>query len=119
MEADIFSTIERIIETPFVKDVLEIGSLCLESDDELRAEFRLQFTTYDVVNYVYGVVHQLYCMENNEIDSISFLKIRYPVSATFFWQYSAIGRKIRIEHPIQEMELISLSDLNWGSYLKL
>lgn len=113
MEAYIFIKIERIIETPYVEDVLEIGSVCLESDDELRAEFRLQFTAYDVINYVYGVVFQSYCIENDEIESISFLKIPYPINATFFWQYSRIGQRIRIENPIQEMELISLSELNW------
>lgn len=113
MKSNIFSTIERIIETPYVEDLFETGSVCLESDDELRAEFLLQFTIYDVVNYVYGVVNQLYCEGDNEMESISIFKIPYPVNATFFWQYSAIGRRIRIEHPIQEMEFISVSELNW------
>lgn len=115
MKASIFSTIERIIETPYVETPLDMGSVCFESDDELRAEFLLQFTVYDVVNYVYGVVYQLYWRENNKIESISILKIPYPVNATFFWQYSTIGKKIRIEHPIQEMEFISVSELNWES----
>lgn len=115
MKASIFSTIERIIETPYVEDPSEVGSVCFESDDELRAEFLLQFTVYDVVNYVYGVVYQLYYVDNNEIETISILKIPYPINATFFWQYCTIGKKIRIEHPIQEMEFISISELNWES----
>lgn len=111
----VFSTIERIIETPYLEDSFEIGSVCFERDDELRAEFLLQFTDYDVVNYVYGVVYQLYWKEITKIESISILKIPYPVDATFFWQYSTIGKKIRSEHPIQEMEFISLHELNWES----
>lgn len=115
MKANIFSIIERIIETPYVEDLSDIGSVCLESDVELRAEFLLQFTICDVVNYVYGVIYQLYWKENYKLKSILLIRIPYPVNATFFWQYSTIGREIRIEHPIQEMEFISVSELHWES----
>lgn len=113
MEANILEAIERIIETPYIESPYETGSVCLENDDELRAEFILQFTIYDVVNYVYGVLYQLYWKENKEIESVSLLKIPYPINATFFWEYSFIGKKIRVVHPIQEMEFISLNELNW------
>ncbi len=112
---NVFNTIERIIETPYAEDSFETGSVCFEGDDELRAEFLLHFTAYDVVNYVYGVVYQLYWKEITKIESISMLKIPYPVDATFFWEYGTVGKKIRSKHPIQEMEFISLHELNWGS----
>lgn len=115
MKESIFSTIARIIETPFVEDQFETGSVCFECDDELRADFILQFTVYDVVNYVYGVVHQLYWKENEKLESLSLLKIPYPINATFFWEYSSIGKKFRQEHAVKEMELIAVDKLNWES----
>jgi hypothetical protein len=115
MKATIFATIERIIETPFVEDQFEHGSVCFERDEEVRADFRLQFTVYDVVNYAYGIVYQLYWKENEALKSISLLKIPYPANATFFWNYSTIGKKYRLKEPIKEMEFIDVSKLRWGS----
>ncbi|MET3029419.1 hypothetical protein ABXT06_22275 [Flavobacterium sp. UW10123] len=113
MKSSIFSTIERIIGTPYAEDPLGEGSVCFESGDEVRAEFLPQFTAYDVVNYAYGILYQLHYAENEGIGSVSVLKIPYPSNADFFWQCCAIGKKMRFEHPIGEMELISLSELNW------
>jgi hypothetical protein len=115
MKVTIFATIERIIETPFVEDQFENGSVCFERDEDVRADFRLEFTVYDVVNYVYGVISQLYWKENEELKSISLLKIPYPISATDFWKYSVIGKKQRLKEPIKEMEFIDVSKLNWKS----
>ncbi|MBA0882423.1 hypothetical protein [Flavobacterium undicola] len=113
MKVEVLKTIEKIIETPFVEDEFEVGSVCFANDEDLRADFKLQFSTYDVVNYVYGI-YQLLWEENEKIE-ISLLKIPYPISASSFWQYSSIGKKFRQEHPIQEMEFIVVSELNWES----
>ncbi|HEX9152155.1 MAG TPA: hypothetical protein VF842_08735, partial [Flavobacterium sp.] len=83
MKATIFATIERIIDTPFVEEQFENGSVCFEMDEDVRADFQLQFTVYDVVNYVYGLIYQLYWKENEELKSISLLKIPYPINAIF------------------------------------
>lgn len=111
MKTAVLKTIESIIETPFVEDEFELGSICFANDDEVRADFKLRFTTYHVVNYVYGI-YQLHLEENEKLE-ISLLKIPYPVNAASFWHYCSIGKKIRQEHPIQEMEFIIVSELNW------
>lgn len=112
---EVLKTIEKIIETPFIEDEFEAGSVCFVNDEDLRAEFKLQFSTYDVVNYVYGVINQLYWKENEKLQSISLFKIPYPSNAASFWQYSNIGKKFRQEHPIREMEFIVVSELKWES----
>ncbi|MEN9909649.1 MAG: hypothetical protein RLZZ540_2798 [Bacteroidota bacterium] len=114
MKTAILKTIEKIIETPFVEDEFELGSVCFANDEDLRADFKLHFTIYDVVNYVYGVINQLYWKENEKIE-ISLLKIPYPANSSSFWKYSSIGKKFRQEHPVQEMEFIVVSELNWES----
>lgn len=112
---EVLKTIESIIKTPFVEDEFEDGSVCFANDEDLRVDFKIHFTIYDVVNYVYGVITQLYWEESEKLESISLLKIPYPIDATFFWQYSSIGKKLRREHPIQEMEFIDVTKLNWES----
>ncbi|RVT73922.1 hypothetical protein EOD40_13470 [Flavobacterium sufflavum] len=53
---EVLKTIEKIIETPFIEDEFEAGSVCFANDEDLRADFKLQFRIYDVMNYVYGVL---------------------------------------------------------------
>ena len=109
----VFELIETIIEIPFVDDEIERGAVCFAFNEGIRADFILQFTAYDVVNYVYGIIFELYCKENEIVKSISILKIPYPTNATFFWNYSIIGKKYRLEDPIKEMEFMDVSKLNW------
>ena len=111
MKIQVLKTIESIIETPFVEDEFESGSVCFANDEDLRANFKLQFTIYDVVNYVYGVC-QLH-LEKNEKLEISLLKIPYPVNADLFWKHSNGGKKLRQQQAINEIELTDVTILNW------
>lgn len=67
MKRILFEKIEKIIGTPFVENELENGSVYFENEEDLRADYRIQFTTYDVVNYVYGVL----CMKILKINKNS------------------------------------------------
>jgi|688.fasta_scaffold954692_1 hypothetical protein len=113
MNVNFCKKIERIIETPFVENELEDGSVCFEKDEDLRADYRLQFTYYNVVNYVYGIINELHYKKNKEFNTLSLLKIPYPLNAAFFWKYNAIGKEIRLQKPIKEIELIDVTQLNW------
>jgi hypothetical protein len=113
MKLSLFEKIEKIIETPFVENELENCSVCFENEEDLRPDYRIQFTYYDVVNYVYGILCQLHYKENKELNPLSLLKIPYPENAAFFWKYSTFGRKMRLEKPITEIEFIDVTQLNW------
>lgn len=115
MKRILFEKIERIIETPFVENELENGSVCFENEEDLRPDYRIQFTYNHVVNYVYGILYQLHYKEDKELNPLSLLKIPYPENASFFWKYNAIGRKIRLEKPIKEIEFLDISLLKWES----
>ena len=113
MKANVFNTIENKIQIPFVEEEFEVGSVCFANDEEVRSDFKLQFTTYDVVNYVYGI-YQWHWEENKKIE-ITLLKIPYPENDKFFWKYANLGKKFRLEHPIKEMEFLAITALNWES----
>lgn len=115
MNTAVFKTIEKIIDIPFVEDEFEVGAVCFANDEDVRADFKLQFTAYDVVNYIYGIVFQLYSEENIKTLSILDLKIPYPKNATSFWEYSSIGKKFRQQQIIEQLEFIAVSQLNWES----
>lgn len=111
MKIQVLKTLESIIKTPFAEDQLESGSVCFANSEDLRVDFKLQFTIYDVVNYVYGICH-LHLDENKKL-VISRLKIPYPVNADLFWKYSNRGKKIRQQQAINEIELTDITELNW------
>lgn len=113
MNRAVLKTIEEIIKTPFVEDKFESGAVCFASDEDVRADFKLQFTIYDVVNYIYGVVFQLYSEENIKTLFILDLKIPYPKNATSFWEYSSIGKKFRNQQIIEQLEFAAVSQLIW------
>ncbi|MFL9829647.1 hypothetical protein ABS764_02180 [Flavobacterium sp. ST-87] len=111
MKRLVLKTIENSIEIPFVEDEFESGAVCFANDEDLRLDFKLQFTIYDVVNYVYGI-YQLYWEENGKLE-VSRLKIPYPVNAHRFWEYSTIGKKYRQQHVINKIELTDVTELQW------
>ena len=108
MKRVVFETLENIIGVPFVALETETSSVCLANSEELRAEFRLQFTIYDVVNYVYGILETI-----PDNDAIASLVISYPLDAIFFWKYSSKGKKNRLKNTIEALEFMEISELNW------
>lgn len=111
MKTDIFKTIETIIQLPFEKENFQSGAVCFANSEELRDDFKLHFTTYDVVNYVYGVLWQTDLNENR--NTFTDLKIPFPKTVNFFWKYAEIGKKFRQSRPIEAIELVNCTDLNW------
>ncbi|GGA85546.1 hypothetical protein GCM10008015_27850 [Flavobacterium palustre] len=115
MDAAVLKTIEEIIKIPFVEEEFEVGAVCFETDEDLRPDFKLQFTIDDVVNYIYAIVFRLYSKENTKNLSILDLKIPYPKNAASFWEDSSIGKKFRQQQIIKELEFTAVSQLNWES----
>lgn len=110
---DIFKSIEEIIGLPFLREDFEDSSVCFENNEDLRDDFKVHFTAYDIVNYAYGIIYQSYSQEDENPQFYGSLEIPYPLDAAYFWQYSNLGKKHRIKQPIEELELANISELNW------
>lgn len=115
MNTATFKILEEIIGIPFFDKTFETGAVCFATSDEVRADYKLQFTTDDVVDYIYGIVYQWY---GNESELLTSYKIPYPTSATFFWKYCAAGKEYRAANSIKAIEIEALSDLNWHTISK-
>lgn len=112
---DIFKLIEERIGIPFVKDQYEESEVCFVNNEDIRYDFKLQFTTYDVIHYIYGVIYKLYWKKNEKLPPIQLLKIPLPVNAVSFWEYAEIGKENRLQYPNMTIEFVKLSDLNWST----
>lgn len=113
MDTAVLKTIEEIIKIPFVEEEFEAGAVCFATDEDVRPDFKLQFTVDDVINYIYAIVFQLYSKENTKNLSILDLKIPYPKNAASFWEYCSIGKKLRQQKIIVQLEFTAVSQLNW------
>lgn len=109
MEDTVFDTLEKIIGIPFVADESQNTSVCFACAEEVRSDFKIQFTNADILNYVYGVVLQLHPNGSIKPDLI----IPFPLSAADFWNYSNIGKKYRQKQIIKVIEFVAVDQLNW------
>lgn len=109
MENTVFDTLEKIIGIPFIADESQNTSVCFACADEVRSDFKIQFTNADILNYVYGAVLQLHPNESIKPDLI----IPFPVDAADFWNYSNIGEKYRQKQIIKVIEFVAVDQLNW------
>jgi len=77
---------------------LEIGAggkVCFANSPELRDDFKIVFSPWDVLDYSYGTLHSLANRTNYETPQTDFLHLPYPKETTTFWKMVESGRKIR------------------------
>lgn len=110
----VYNVIETRVNLSFIREIFDEREVYLDNEEEVRLEFRLQFTNFDIVNYIYGIVYQLYWNENKKLKSLNSLPIPYPTDVDYFWEYSLMGNKFRKINPIYEIEFSNISALNWG-----
>ncbi|WPR70591.1 hypothetical protein SLW70_11675 [Flavobacterium sp. NG2] len=111
MKSTIYKKIESIIQLPFMNETFHSGAVCFADSEELRDDFKLYFTNYDLINYIYGVVVQVY--PNQNLKSVTDFKIPFPANVTAFWETVEVGKKHRQKNPISVIELADCSDFNW------
>lgn len=106
----IMKRIEEKIELPFEKEHYVEGAVCFANHEDVRSDFKLFFTTNDVVNYCYGIIRQLQGNEHEKLISLSSIKIPLPANAAFFWEMVQLGKMHCLKNKIEFKEL---SEWNW------
>ena len=80
------------------------GEVCFANSPEVRPEFRLTFTTKDILDYVYAVIYS----NEQKRDLEKYLKMDFdgiPITTDtdIFWNLAALGKRLikihRMEYP--------------------
>ncbi|HUH73907.1 MAG TPA: type ISP restriction/modification enzyme [Chitinophagales bacterium] len=73
------------------------GNLCFATNnDELQDDFKLIFTSIDLLDYISAVLHaRIYGEQNKEFKNIDSIGIPYPEDAKGFWQFVRLGKEIK------------------------
>ncbi len=72
------------------------GNLCFANNDEVRSEFKLTFTSKDIINYIAAVLHApIFTAQQQKFLKTNSSIIPYPKDPEIFWELVEIGSKMR------------------------
>ncbi|MBF4470022.1 type ISP restriction/modification enzyme [Flavobacterium sp. HJJ] len=91
----------------FVSKKEQEGSVCLADSHEVRPEFKETFTSEDLFNYIYAVIHSSkYREENLKTDSQN---IPIQTDSLKFWKLVQFGRELRKIHLLKNDNTVNSS----------
>lgn len=85
------------------------GEVCYAESSEVMPEYRQNFYTIDVLDYIYAVLHSPDCRETSrEFWKLDFSSLPYPRDADKFWNLVKLGGKLRTLHLMESPALDQL-----------
>lgn len=94
--------ITRHLELIFVPKNVSGGNVCLANAEEVRPEYRTTFSSGDLLNYFYAVLHlPEYRGRYKEFLKAEFSGIPYPKETVAFWRLAELGGKLRKLHLLE------------------
>lgn len=93
---EIIREIEVRIKIPFDDDNYASGEVCFANSNEVRPEFRQNFSALDVQNYIRAVLF------NQKKALILPVKIPYPKDVSTFWELVEEGAKLPMNEGVED-----------------
>jgi len=70
------------------------GNVCFANSLEVRDDFKISFSSLDVLNYIYGVLHTTtYNKEHKDFLKMNPPGLPYPKDSAAFWESVKLGKK--------------------------
>ena len=105
IEKKLISQISEKLKLAFIKDEGKgmSGEVCFANSPEVRPEFRLTFTTKDILDYVYAVIYSNEQKRNLEkYFKMDLEQIPITADTDVFWNLAALGRKLIKIHLLED-----------------
>lgn len=78
------------------------GQVCYINNTEVRNDYKISFSTIDILNYLYAILHSsTYRTRQKEFLKIDFPRVPYPTDAETFWQLVELGGELRQIHLLE------------------
>lgn len=91
--------IEEELKLTYQSEKEEEGNVCMANSPEIRDEYKNNFNSVDLLDYIYAVLHSLrFCKEYTKSLETNFFKIPYPRDQTRFWKLVNLGSQLRHFH---------------------
>ena len=96
LNPEVISGFEKILGLKFVAGKTSSNLCFADNNNEIRDDFKQVFTSIDLTNYFYAVLHsQPYREQFEQSAAIDFSHIPFPKDAETFWKWVKSGREIR------------------------
>lgn len=94
---EIINQISNRLGLLFINEKETEGNVCFINSSELRPEFRQSFTSIDLLDYCYAVLHSTI----NEVSEINSARIPITSDSSVFWELVKYGSELRKEDSLK------------------
>src|SRR5688572_28366043 len=99
LNLEIVKQIEGNLGLLFINEKEAAGEVCFANCKELRPEYKQSFTSLDLLNYGYAVLHSPnYSEKCKGFLNMEFSNIPYPTDPNHFWELVVLGNNLRQIH---------------------
>jgi predicted helicase len=86
----------------FIDEKETESEVCFANSPDLRSEFKQSFTSMDLFDYIYAVLHSsTYRKKYKEFLKIDFPRVPYPTDRDQFWKFVKLGGELRQIHLLE------------------
>ncbi|PZX93581.1 hypothetical protein DOS84_09180 [Flavobacterium aquariorum] len=78
------------------------GNVCMANNKEVRLEFREAFTSIDILDYAYAILHSSTFRSTNK-ESLK-KNFPYPKNEESFWKLAELGSQIKKIHSLENLK---------------
>lgn len=94
--------LSRHLELTFIPEKLSGRNVCLANAEEVRPEYRTTFSSSDLLNYFYAVLHSpAYREKYKEFQKVDLSRMPYPKVVVAFWRLVELGGQLRQLHLLE------------------
>lgn len=97
LNPEIINKVADSLNLQFISDKEREGNVCFVNSNELRHEFRQSFTSIDLLDYCYAILHSAI----NEISEINSVRIPITSDSSAFWKLVKHGSELGREDSLK------------------
>ncbi len=97
LNPEIINQVADCLGLLFINEKGTEGNVCFVNSNELRPEFRQSFTSIDLLDYCYAVLHSTI----NEFSKINSIRIPITSDSSIFWELVNYGSELRKKNSLK------------------
>ena len=97
LNPEIINQVAECLGLQFISEKETEGNVCFINSTELRPEFRQSFTSIDLLDYCYAVLHSTI----NKISEINSVRIPITSDSSIFWELVNYGSELRKKNSLK------------------
>lgn len=112
LSSEVKNKFAKILGLACISETERGGNVCSVNSGEVRNDFRISFTTNDLLNYFFALTHSTAFRQKFEnLDQAVFSELPFPSDSEQFWQLAELGRQLRNSIRNEQDNLTGIDEL--------